>query len=117
MKYCAVRTCGVRVVSGLCPLHAREWARGRGSSRERGYTRRWEKRAALFKARHPLCGMRPDGRPPVLSRCYDAHRVTPATEVDHVIPHRGDAGLFWDELNNWQSLCASCHARKTAAGL
>jgi len=31
-----------------------------------------------------------------------------ATVVDHIIPHRGDLGLFWDE-ENWQSLCGTCH--------
>ena len=32
--------------------------------------------------------------------------------VDHIIPHRGDQKLFWDQ-NNWQSLCKSCHDKKT----
>lgn len=36
-----------------------------------------------------------------------------ATEVDHIIPHRGDIALFWDS-NNWQPLCNSCHSAKTA---
>ena len=27
-----------------------------------------------------------------------------ATVVDHVVPHRGDPVLFWDE-SNWQSQC------------
>jgi 5-methylcytosine-specific restriction protein A len=52
-----------------------------------------------------------------MSRCHDEGRVTVATLVDHVVPHRGDIDLFWDELHNWQSLCAACHARKTTAGL
>jgi 5-methylcytosine-specific restriction protein A len=34
--------------------------------------------------------------------------VTEATIVDHVRPHRGDAGLFWDP-NNWQPLCKPHH--------
>ena len=41
--------------------------------------------------------------------------LTPATVVDHVIPHRGDQKLFWDE-DNWQALCKSCHDRKTGHG-
>jgi len=28
--------------------------------------------------------------------------------ADHKKPHRGDAGLFWDEANLW-CLCKSCH--------
>lgn len=30
--------------------------------------------------------------------------------ADHIIPHRGDARLFWDEAN-LQTLCKSCHDR------
>lgn len=33
--------------------------------------------------------------------------------VDHIRPHRGDHGLFWDH-DNLQTLCPSCHSRKTA---
>lgn len=35
-----------------------------------------------------------------------------ATITDHIIPHRGNEDLFWDE-NNWQPLCKSCHDQKT----
>lgn len=35
-----------------------------------------------------------------------------ATVVDHIKPHRGDNKLFWDK-SNWQSLCKSCHDKKT----
>ena len=37
-----------------------------------------------------------------------------ATDVDHIIPHRGDMKLFTDP-HNLQSLCHACHSRKTAA--
>jgi 5-methylcytosine-specific restriction protein A len=60
--------------------------------------------------------MRPHGVPPVMSQCYDQGIVTPAYQVDHVVPHRGDAALFWDQ-DNWQSLCAQCGNTKSAAGL
>ena len=117
MRYCLHRGCPEIVRRGYCAAHAREYEQARGSQRARGYTRRWEHAAARFKMKHPLCGMRPDGLRPVMSRCYEQGIVTPATEIDHVIPHRGDQTLFWDELHNWQSLCASCHMRKTRAGL
>jgi 5-methylcytosine-specific restriction protein A len=42
--------------------------------------------------------------------------VKAATDVDHVIPHRGNERLFWDE-GNWQALCHECHSAKTARGL
>ena len=114
--FCAEPGCGVLVERGRCSTHARSVDLARGSRHERGYTYRWTLAAARFRERYPLCGMRPDGRPPVLSACYDGGRVTLATVVDHVMPHRGSPSLFWDE-GNWQSLCAACHAHKTASGL
>jgi 5-methylcytosine-specific restriction enzyme A len=32
----------------------------------------------------------------------------PATVVDHIEPHRGDTGRFWDKANH-QPLCKPCH--------
>jgi 5-methylcytosine-specific restriction enzyme A len=52
-----------------------------------------------------------------MSRCAELGIVTDATQVDHVVPHRGNDDLFWDEQGNWQALCATCGARKSQAGL
>jgi len=114
LRPCATARCPNKVRSGHCAEHSRQREQARGSQRERGYTRRWEQASRVFKARYPLCGMRPKGQPPVMSRCHDEGRVTAATVTDHVIPHRGDQALMWDEDGNWQSLCSSCHSRKTA---
>lgn len=35
-------------------------------------------------------------------------QVTPASVVDHRIPHRGDLRLFWDR-SNWQAMGKQCH--------
>lgn len=70
----------------------------RGSSTERGYGSRWRKARAAYLTKHPLCVM-----------CEAQGRVTAATVVDHIVPHRGDSALFWDSANNWQALCAPCH--------
>jgi len=59
---------------------------------------RWRKVAKRHLDGDPLC-----------VTCSKAGRVTPATCVDHIIPHKGDPVLFWDE-NNFQSLCGSCHS-------
>ena len=32
--------------------------------------------------------------------------------MNYIKPHRGDQKPFWDQ-NNWQSLCKSCHDKKT----
>ena len=37
-----------------------------------------------------------------------------ATDVDHIVPHRGIWSRFIDRTN-LQSLCHSCHSRKTMA--
>jgi 5-methylcytosine-specific restriction protein A len=35
-----------------------------------------------------------------------------ATDVDHIVPHRGNSKLFWDQ-GNWQPLCHKHHSIKT----
>lgn len=76
---------------------ARDDYRRRGTRQQQGYTNEWLARAADFRQRHPLCAM-----------CLKRGKVTPCQCVDHIIPHRGDPVLFWDE-DNWQSLCNPCH--------
>ena len=71
--------------------------RRRGSFRERGYDARWGKARAAFLKQNPLCVM-----------CLHAGRPVRATVVDHIVPHRGDQRLFWDEAN-WQPLCRTHH--------
>lgn len=66
------------------------------------YNYRWQKARAGYLAKHPLC-----------AECERNARVAAATDLDHVIPHRGDHELFWDR-SNWQGLCHPCHSRKTA---
>ncbi|MEY0214149.1 HNH endonuclease signature motif containing protein [Providencia rettgeri] len=75
------------------------------------YGGRWAKVRLSFLNDNPLCVM-----------CKEQGRITAATVVDHITPHRlrdalasGDAEwitkaqkLFWD-TNNYQSLCASHH--------
>ena len=120
MTFCAEPGCGQLVANGRCQAHAvsrqQTYDRYRGSRQSRGYDDRWARRAATFRQSHPLCGMRANGIAPVMSTCHDTGRITIGTVVDHVVPHRGDQELFWNE-SNWQTMCAACHMRKTAAGL
>ena len=88
-----------------CPEHSAESPdRLCGSAAERGYDAKWRRARKLFLQRHPLC-----------ANCLSQGIVTPATVVDHIVPHRGDRALFWDE-NNWQPLCKNCHDQKTGSG-
>lgn len=49
--------------------------------------------------------------------CQRQGRDTPVAgataHVDHIIPHKGNEELFWDETN-LETLCATCHNRKSA---
>jgi 5-methylcytosine-specific restriction protein A len=78
----------------------REW---RLTATQRGYNKRWTRAAALYRSQHPVCVM-----------CERDGRVSPAECVDHIIPHKGDQELFWNE-RNWQGLCWVCHSQKTAS--
>lgn len=104
---CRHPSCGKLIDdAGYCPSHVRvEQKRAdaqRGSSSERGYNYRWQKARQTFLRANPLC-----------RHCTKLGMVRAATEVDHVIPHRGDQELFWN-TDNWQGLCKPCHSRKTA---
>jgi 5-methylcytosine-specific restriction protein A len=95
--------------SGYCDQHKAEAIARRAaldelrpSSSARGYGRRWAKARLMFLAANPLC-----------IDCLARGRTEAATEVDHEIPHRGDAVLFWDQTN-WRARCKPCHSRKTA---
>lgn len=68
------------------------------------HTNRWKRASKEFLAKHPLC-----------DECGRQGKVTPAEHTDHITPHRGDVGLFWD-VSNWQPLCASCNAKKARRG-
>lgn len=69
----------------------------RGTSAQRGYGYKWQKARAGHLRSHPLCVM-----------CERKGRLVAAIIVDHVVPHRGDMQVFWDQ-SNWQSLCKLCH--------
>lgn len=67
--------------------------------------------------RHPVWGLRAQvlADNPWCVQCQQRGVLEVATDVDHIIPHDGDAALFWDRAN-LQGLCRGCHTRKTRAG-
>lgn len=73
----------------------------RESAAKRGYGHKWRKARLAFLRLHPLC-----------VQCKGVGLLVPATEVDHIVAHKGDMQLFWDRAN-WQPMCKSCHSRKT----
>jgi 5-methylcytosine-specific restriction protein A len=105
---CAHPGCRALVERGKsrCEQHTQALKRSldnaRPSSRERGYDARWEKARKSYLHSHPYC-----------ASCLETGVPTLATVIDHIVPHKGDQRLFWDETN-WQGLCQRCHNRKTA---
>ena len=83
-------------------LNPDAWREGLTTA-QRGYGGRWQRARLAYLAKHPLC-----------RTCEEQGKVTEATVVDHVKPHRGDMVAFWDSAN-WQPLCKPCHSIKTAA--
>ena len=71
------------------------------SAAERGYGARWNRARKRFLEKQPLC-----------VECMKEGRFIKATDVDHVVAHRGYPALFWDE-RNWQALCHKHHSQKT----
>ena len=79
----------------------------RPTAAARGYGHRWRVESKRYLAANPWCVNLGDGCTLI------------ATLVDHRIPHKGDAVLFW-RVDNWQPLCDHCHnvhkARMEAKG-
>ena len=105
---CAAPGCAALVKSGRCETHTRVFQR----AQKKAYTPPWGKWYAMpiWKKR-----LRPGqlARQPVCEMCAAHSIITAASVVDHVKPHRGNWDLFVD-AGNLQSLCPSCHSRKTA---
>ena len=84
-----------------CDEHATQHPEEIRPAAARGYGARWNKARKRFLEKNPLC-----------VECLKAGRYVKATDVDHIVPHRGDPKLFWDG-GNWQALCHRCHSVKT----
>ena len=103
---CSAPGCPELTDGQYCERHHVEVTRAYNQQRDpdvkRLYGNRWQRARKHYLAGHPLC-----------IQCLAEDRLVPATEVDHILPHKGDQQLFWDEMN-WQALCKPCHSRKTA---
>ena len=101
MKPCRHPGCPMLTAETFCQFHARLHAKDRPSANDRGYDHYWQKASKRYLKANPLCG-----------HCQEKGLLVTAEVVDHIVPHRGDRQLFWDE-ENWQPLCKKCHDRKT----
>jgi len=79
-----------------CPDHPiKDYKRTRPKTASRGYGGAWQRYRVIYLANNPVCS------------CGAMAKV-----VDHIQPVNQGGG-FWDE-NNHQSMCKSCHNRKSA---
>ena len=90
--------CGKKhAINEACPLQRKPPMGYERPEYHKLYNRRWWRKIRLVLLNeNPFCKL-----------CDE-----PATDVDHIEPHRGDTEKFYDE-NNLQTLCKSCHSLKT----
>lgn len=112
-KICKAKRCNALCdyLVGYCDEHIglkvvaererqREVDKHRGSQRDRGYTRTWEKKRVVYLKVNPLC-----------VECKKQGKYIPANEVHH-IKALADGGTH--EHSNLMALCKSCHSGITA---
>lgn len=97
MRPCAAPGCTTLTIGTYCQRHKKALERHPVAYRALYTDKVYRAARKVFMAEHPFCAV-----------CG-----APATDLDHIRPHKGDKELFWDPAN-WQALCASCHSRKTA---
>jgi 5-methylcytosine-specific restriction protein A len=103
LRPCSYPGCANLVRSGRCELHPMQVVDQHNPENQKLYnTARWKRLRRLQLSQHPWC-----------EECLRANIYTPATDVDHIEPHRGDPARFYQ--GKLQSLCVPCHSRKTAA--
>ena len=104
LKPCAMPGCKELTARVRCAVHeqqrAREYRKRRPAEHRFYKTARWLRFRKRYLASNPLC-----------VACKEHGVITPATDVDHVIPLRqGGRPLAW---RNVRALCHSHHSQRT----
>lgn len=109
-KFCAYPGCSNLTQGKYCTEHAdeekkqrAEQDKRRGSSRERGYSYRWDKYSKWFLSQpgNQFCKLHLDDGCNIIAEC-----------VDHIVPHNGsDDPMFWKK-ENMQASCIHCNSVK-----
>ena len=103
LRKCKHPGCRMLTSEGWCPSHKPKVARKESAAWHHLYTDpryHWAERRADQLIREPFC-----------RECAKRDLRVPATDADHIVPHRGDVFQFM--TGQLQSLCRSCHSRKT----
>ena len=106
LRPCRHPGCTVLVPDGYCDRH-----RPKDSRSDEAKSWHW-----MYLTPEWTDDLRPNQllQEPFCRECARHGVRVPATEVDHIRPHRGDWAVFTDR-GNLQSLCHTCHSRKTMA--
>lgn len=111
MRACRHTGCAGLSPTGWCERHVddakvntRNLERWRGTAASRGYDSEWSRlRVQALKRDMYLC-----------QSCLKDDRVTPAKDVDHIVPFTSVDDPRRTDIDNLQSLCRSCHNAKTS---
>lgn len=110
LRPCRHPGCSVLVRGGYCDEHQPKRIDQRS---EESKSWRWMYQTAKWKDE-----LRPEQlmREPFCRECARYGLRVRATDVDHIVDHKGDWHVFCD-ATNLESLCHPCHSRKTAREL
>ena len=75
---CSYPGCQALTNDRYCDEHKKQVTKEQNLKSSKLYTYQWRKTSKAFLKEHPLC-----------VHCEKEGRLTPATEVDHIIPHGG----------------------------
>lgn len=114
LRGCAAPGCPalIPVNKSYCPTHEHirkeqkrqyEKERNQTPGRQMAMSYKWKQESKIFLQRHPYC-----------EYCAEKGRQTLADVVDHVLAHKGNPNLFWDQ-SNWKASCRSCNSSKCAS--
>lgn len=96
LRPCSYPGCSRLVKSGRCDMHRGETRRD--PEIHRLYDRKWQDRRRIHLANHPWC-----------AECMRGGSFVPATDVHHLVPHKGNRQIFM--TSPLESLCHSCHSK------
>ena len=99
-RICTYPGCQRTSSTTRCEAHPYERPRRQGGQ---NYGRRWRNLRNAFIKAYPLC-----------KHCQEKGRIKAAQDVDHIDPFDGPDDPRKYDWTNLQSLCRSCHNKKTA---
>lgn len=113
LRPCRYPGCCILTRDAYCAAHQPAMKKQADSRSEQSKTWRWMYKTDAWTKR-----LRPNqlAREPWCAECDKIGLRVRATDVDHIVDHKGNPELFYDP-GNLQSLCHSCHSRKTIEDL